>query len=84
MRVVLPHEKMFPDGDGVACIVARQKPPDTPPMLDELIHRVAVFGGFLGRKGDKDPGTKTLWQGLQRLHDFTLAIEAVIESQTCG
>ena len=66
-----------------AYIVARQKPPDTPPMLDDLIHRVAVFGGFLGRKGDKDPGAKTLWEGLQRLHDFTLAIEAVTESQTC-
>ncbi|MGH7450509.1 MAG: IS4 family transposase, partial [bacterium] len=28
-------------------------------------------GGFLGRKGDGEPGTQTLWLGLQRLDDLT-------------
>ncbi|MGB5970867.1 MAG: IS4 family transposase, partial [Spirulinaceae cyanobacterium] len=28
-------------------------------------------GGFLGRKGDGEPGVKTLWLGLQRFKDIT-------------
>lgn len=31
---------------------------------------VASLGGFLGRKGDGEPGTQTLWLGLQRLDDL--------------
>jgi hypothetical protein len=32
---------------------------------------VASLGGFLGRKGDGEPGTKTIWLGIQRLDDIT-------------
>jgi hypothetical protein len=32
---------------------------------------VARLGGFLGRKGDGEPGTKSLWLGLQRLDDLS-------------
>jgi hypothetical protein len=46
-------------------------PPTTPPTLREAIHRVAALGGFLGRKGDGEPGNQTLWLGLQRLDDIT-------------
>jgi len=31
---------------------------------------VAALGGFLGRKGDGEPGTETLWRGIQRLDDL--------------
>ncbi|NTU49083.1 MAG: hypothetical protein HGA84_08805, partial [Syntrophobacteraceae bacterium] len=34
----------------------------------------ASLGGFLGRKGDGEPGTTTLWRGLQRLDDITEAL----------
>ena len=42
-------------------------PPSKPPTMREATHRVAGLGGFLGRKGDGEPGTQTLWLGLQRL-----------------
>jgi hypothetical protein len=45
-------------------------PPEKPPSLRQAIHRVAGLGGFLGRKGDGEPGTQTLWLGLQRLDDI--------------
>ena len=45
-------------------------PPAEPPTLREAIRRVASLGGFLGRKSDGDPGTQTLWLGLQRLDDI--------------
>ena len=46
-------------------------PPKEPPPLREAIRMVATLGGFLGRKGDGEPGTQTLWLGLQRLDDIT-------------
>jgi len=45
-------------------------PPDEPPTLREAIRMVASLGGFLGRKGDGEPGTQTLWLGLQRVDDL--------------
>lgn len=46
--------------------------PAQPPSLREAIRMVASLGGFLGRKGDGEPGTKSLWLGLQRLDDITV------------
>lgn len=44
--------------------------PSTPPTLHECIRWIAQLGGFIGRKGDGEPGAKTIWRGLQRLHDI--------------
>jgi Transposase DNA-binding/Transposase Tn5 dimerisation domain len=41
-----------------------------PLSLREAVHRIARLGGFLGRKGDGEPGVKTLWRGLRRLDDL--------------
>jgi len=45
--------------------------PENPPSLREATRLLAGLGGFLGRKGDGEPGTQTLWLGLQRLDDIT-------------
>jgi hypothetical protein len=45
-------------------------PPKTPPTLREAARCIAGLGGFLGRKCDREPGTQTLWLGLQRLDDI--------------
>jgi Domain of unknown function (DUF4338)/Transposase Tn5 dimerisation domain/Transposase DNA-binding len=42
-------------------------PPAAPPTLQQALRMVATLGGFLGRKGDGEPGTTTLWRGLQYL-----------------
>lgn len=42
-------------------------PPSQPPALRDAMRMVATLGGFLGRKADGDPGTTTLWRGLQYL-----------------
>lgn len=36
----------------------------------EFVRGVASLGGFLGRKGDGEPGVRTLWRGYQRLQDL--------------
>ena len=44
--------------------------PPEPPSIGQCVRWIAKLGGFLGRKGDGEPGVKTLWRGLQRLHDI--------------
>ena len=40
--------------------------------MEEGIRMIASLGGFLGRKGDGNPGVKTLWRGWQRLQELTV------------
>jgi hypothetical protein len=46
--------------------------PAEPPTLRKAVRMMAMrLGGFLGRKCDGEPGTETIWKGLQRLDDIT-------------
>lgn len=54
-----------------ATVHRKQAIPQTPPSLREAVRMIARLGGFLGRKRDGEPGVKTLWKGLIRLHDIT-------------
>lgn len=44
--------------------------PVSPPGLREAVRQIARLGGFLARKGDGEPGVKTIWRGLRRLEDL--------------
>jgi hypothetical protein len=39
-----------------------------------VVRLIAGLGGFLGRKGDGEPGVKTIWLGLQRVTDFAAGL----------
>ena len=68
-----PCTVYFEEAEWKALMVFTTKnpvPPAQPPTLREAIRRVAGLGGFLGRKSDGEPGTQTLWLGLQRLDDI--------------
>jgi hypothetical protein len=54
--------------------IHRMQPPKTPPTLNEVVRMIASLGGYVMRKSTQ-PGTQTLWIGLQRLHDLSLAWE---------
>jgi Transposase Tn5 dimerisation domain len=41
-----------------------------------MIRSIAQLGGFLARKSDGEPGTQTLWRGLQRMDDITAAFRS--------
>lgn len=47
----------------------------TPPTAREYVRMLASLGGFLGRKCDGEPGTKSIWLGQQRLDDIKLAYQ---------
>jgi len=42
--------------------------PEKAPTIKEAVDYVAKLGGFLGRKGDGDPGAKVIWRGLKELN----------------
>jgi hypothetical protein len=45
-------------------------PPKEPPTLKAAILMIAKLGGFLGRKGDGEPGVTVIWRGMSRLNDI--------------
>ena len=51
------------------CIANRtSSPPVLAPTIKEAVSHLAKLGGFLGRKGDGDPGVKVIWRGLAELN----------------
>ena len=59
-------------------------PDASPPTLREATRMVAGLGGFLGRKGDGEPGTETLWRGIQRLDDLAAMWTLFTNLQNCS
>ncbi len=57
-----------------AFVLNKKKPPNSSPRLNEVVCLVAMLGGFVARKGDGEPGVKTIWQGLQRVTDFATGL----------
>jgi hypothetical protein len=74
----LPCEVVFdPEEWQAAWIVTyRRPPPVTAPSLGTIVRLIASFGGFLGRKHDGHPGPKALWEGMQRVREFAIALNA--------
>ncbi|MDT4844556.1 IS4 family transposase ISAzo5 [compost metagenome] len=60
---------LFFDPDEIrgAYLLAKKKKPATPPTVNEVVRLIAQIGGFLARKGDGEPGAKTIWRGLDRV-----------------
>jgi hypothetical protein len=69
----LPCTVVFEDDQwkAVAVFTTHKPPPEQPPSLAQFIRQIAKLGGFLGRKADGNPGTETLWRGLQTMDIIT-------------
>ena len=66
----LPCSVFFDEAEWKALYILKNQTtvlPDQEPTLREAIRMVAALGGFIGRKADGEPGTTTIWRGLQRL-----------------
>ena len=57
------------------CHIHHGKVPAEPPTLNEIIRLIAGFGGYISRP-KTEPGTQTLWIGLQQLYCFSLSWDA--------
>ena len=58
--------------------------PASPPGLREAVRQIARLGGFLARKGDGEPGVKTIWRGLRRLEDLVAGWRLSLDNPTSG
>jgi hypothetical protein len=56
----------------VFTVLNKPIPPRGCPKLIEVIRAIAQLGGFIDRKSSF-PGTQSLWNGLQRCHDLSIA-----------
>jgi IS4 transposase len=53
----------------------RTMPPKKRPTLEKIVTLIAQLGGYVLRK-NSEPGTQTVWTGMQRMHDLALAWDA--------
>ena len=61
----------------------KNKPlPERPPTINQCVRWIAMFGGFLARKKDGEPGITHVWRGLK---SFTKILEgAALARYTYG
>lgn len=76
----MPCTVAFDDDQWKAILVVktRKPPPPQPPTLRQMILLVASLGGFIARNSDGEPGTKSLWIGLQRLDDIIIGYRSAL------
>ena len=75
-RVSLRAAKVLMRGPARPGLVMQKAAPSKPPLLSEMVKRIAELGGYLNRKHDGPPGPQTMWIGLQRTRDFAIAWSA--------
>ena len=61
----------------------RLRPPRRAPSVRQAVRWRAQLGGFLGRRGDGEPGPIVVWRGLQQLRAITAAWKRFGHG-TCG
>lgn len=77
----LDAELFFEPDEWKAAYILHRKPvPKKPPKLNTVLRLVAGLGGFLARKGDGEPGVKTIWLGMQRIVDFAAGLSFAREN----
>ncbi len=65
---------------GAVCL-GPDKTPKTAPSIGWFVRCVGRLGGHPGRKSDGEPGAQTLWRGMTRLRDFTLAWRVIMQGE---
>lgn len=55
-----------------------------PPTLREAIRLIAKLGGFLGRRGDGEPGVKTIWRGFAFLNRLATMYRSLAQKHQPG
>jgi hypothetical protein len=82
----LPCTAVLEEGEWKALFtVGSSRPtpvPEKEPPVREAVRRIAMLGGFQGRRSDGEPGLQSIWTGFRRLMDFTLALQRLRVSPT--
>ena len=54
-----------------------------PPTMAEFIKTMATLGGYINKKAQGPPGSKTIWRGMARFETIVQAF-AAFGLATCG
>jgi hypothetical protein len=88
LRCALPEQPPLDpkdaDADLIGLLEKRRGRPKEGWTPKTLTHAIARAGGFLGRKGDGNPGWLTLWRGWHRLHHQLIGYRLAMAGQRCG
>lgn len=78
-------EKYFTAGEWIAILAFLRRPVDrkSPPTLREFMISIAQLGGYINKKSQGDPGSKTIWRGMARFDTIVEAF-AAFNQMTCG
>jgi hypothetical protein len=72
--------KLFFDPDEIqAAYLLNKKLAPPAPGLNDVVRMIARAGGFLARKGDGEPGDKTIWEGLRDVRASAHTIKTLRE-----
>lgn len=81
----LPADLLFEADEWRAAFILNKKPPPKAvPTANTVIRLIAKLGGFLGRKGDGEPGAKTLWLGMRDIAVFVQGTRYARELESAG
>ena len=84
LGLVVQNRRILVEWKALYCFIHKTKAlPAHAPTLHQTVRWIAQLGGFLGRKGDGNPGPITLWRGLHRLQDIAAAY-LVFNPAICG
>lgn len=74
--------ELFFDPDEIrGAYLLNDREPPLRPRLNEVLRLIAQLGGFLGRKGDGEPGAKAIWLGLKEVHVAAKTLRALRPKQ---
>jgi hypothetical protein len=65
----------------IPCKLAAFRVDSAKPRLNDVLRQIACLGGFLDRKGDGEPGVKTIWLALKDVH---VAVKTMRASRRTG
>ncbi|MBW8898006.1 MAG: IS4 family transposase [Massilia sp.] len=72
--------RLFFDPDEIqAAYLLNKKLAPPAPSLNDVVRMIARAGGFLARKGDGEPGAKTIWEGLRDVRASAHTIKTLRE-----
>lgn len=73
-----PKLSFDPDEIQVAYLLNKKLAPPAPSLID-VERMIARTGGFFARKGDGEPGAKTIWEGLRDVRASAHTIKTLRE-----
>ncbi len=78
-------DKYFATGEWVAIMafLGKRVDPRHPPTMREFMISIAQLGGYINKKSQGEPGSKTIWRGMARFETIVKAF-AAFNQMTCG